>query len=306
MEVRGALALVAACLLAAAPVRADDKDSAKVAASRAAALFEEGRALGKAGQWAEACDRFADSFELVPAVGTQLNFADCLEREGKLRRAWQLFDEAAAESERSGPELRSKFARDRADALQQQLGLVVVKLAEPDAAGLQVAIDGRKIKPAARIRELVEPGAVTVVVKAPDRTTFQRTVRVKRGDKTTVEVPLLAGGTGRERRRGWVYTAGVFALAGTGLLGYGVVASVESIGHYNSVSRTCASITSCPEYNEAGEASGRAALAGLSGLSLVVVGAVIYAVAPKHPASRVTVSPTASARGAGIGVFGRF
>ena len=97
MEVRGALALVAAGAIAvAAPrARADEPDHARAAASHAAALFEEGRALGKAGQWAEACDRFAESLELVPAVGTQLNLADCLEREGKLRRAWQLFDGAA-------------------------------------------------------------------------------------------------------------------------------------------------------------------------------------------------------------------
>ena len=183
-----------------------------------------------------------------------------------------------------------------------------MKLADPDAAGLQVAIGGRRIEPARRIREMVEPGAVDVIVKAPDRTAFQRTVRAKRGEKTTVEVPPLAGGSGggRERRRGWVYTAGGLAIAGVGLLGYGAYTSAAALEQINFVSNNCIMVAACPEYNQAGEAVARAARVGVTGLSLVAIGAVIYAVAPKRPASRVTVSPTASARGAGIGISGRF
>lgn len=307
MPARRPVAVAIACSIAAAAprARADEQDHAKTAVSRAAALFEEGRALGKAGQWGEACRRFAESFELVPAVGTQLNLADCLEREGKLRRAWQLFDEAAAESERAGPEVRTKFARERADALEQRLGLVVVKLADPDAAGLAVVVDGRGVKPAARIREMVEPGAVDVVVSATDRAPFRRTVRAKRGEKTTVEVPPLAAAAGgRERSRGWVYTAGTFALVGLGVLTYGVYEASASVDLHEAQLESCTFVIDCPEYFDAGNAAGRSALAGVVGLSLVATGIVIYAVAPRR--SRVTVAPTASARGAGIGVAGRF
>jgi hypothetical protein len=308
MPARRPLAVAIACSIAAAApgARADEPDHARAAASRAAALFEEGRALGKAGQWGEACQRFAESHELVPAVGTQLNLADCLEREGKLRRAWQLFDEAAAESERAGPELRTKFARERADALEQRLGLVVVKLAAPDTAGLTVAVDGRTVKPAARIREMVEPGAVDVVVSAPERAPFRRTVRAKRGEKATVAVPPLAaaGAGGRERRRGWVYTAGTFALAGVGLFTYGVLETGYALDAYNATSPSCTRQQCFDDFDVAGQRMSRAVGAGLVGLSLVATGIVIYAVAPRR--SRVTVAPAASAGGAGIGVAGRF
>jgi hypothetical protein len=312
---RGVLAWLVACSIAVAAVAAPriaaaDSEAAKTAATRAAALFEEGRVLGKAERWAEACTKFAESLELVAAVGTQLNLADCLEREGKLRRAWQLFAEAAEETERTGPELRAKFARERADALEGQLAIVVVKLADPDAAGLEVAIDGRRVRPAARIRELVEPGAVDIAVRSTDRAAFRRTVRAKRGEKTTVEVPALAaaggGAAGRERSRGWVYTASVFALTGIVLLGYGALEETRSLRSFNAASEDCITIQGCPPYIEAGHAAERATTAGFYGFTFVVLGAAIYAVAPKRTVRRVTVAPAASARGAGIGISGTF
>lgn len=318
---RGALPWLVACSVAvaaaavAAPrVAAAQSEAAKTAAARAAALFEEGRVLGKAERWAEACTKFAESLELVSAVGTQLNLADCLEREGKLRRAWQLFSEAAEETERTGPELRAKFARERAESLEGRLAIVVVKLADPDAAGLEVAIDGHRVKPAAKIRELVEPGAVDIVVRATDRAAFRRTVRAKRGEKTTVAVPALAGegaaaaggGAVRERSRGWVYAAGAFALTGITLLGYATLEETRSLRSYNAASDDCVMIQACPQYIEAGHAAGRATAAGFYGLTFVVLGVAIYAVAPKRAVRRVTVAPVASARGAGIGISGTF
>ena len=64
----------------------------------AARIFQRGRELAKLGQLTEACALFARSYELDPALGTAVNLADCLERQGQLCRAWVLFDVVARNS----------------------------------------------------------------------------------------------------------------------------------------------------------------------------------------------------------------
>src|SRR5450432_4672872 len=72
-------------------------------------LFDEGRDLAKAGNYAEACAKFEQSYALDNGVGTELNLADCKERLGHYYFAWTLFDEAARRS--SDNPARAKFAR---------------------------------------------------------------------------------------------------------------------------------------------------------------------------------------------------
>ena len=60
-------------------------------AGNASQLFDEAQSLKKAGKIDEACSRFASSWEQEKAIGTQLNLADCKEREGRLLEAWQMF-----------------------------------------------------------------------------------------------------------------------------------------------------------------------------------------------------------------------
>ena len=67
-------------------------------------LFEEGRALAKAGNFTEACAKFETSLSLDPAVGTKLNFADCHEHLGHFALA--LEDVAEALGIQHGGELR--------------------------------------------------------------------------------------------------------------------------------------------------------------------------------------------------------
>src|SRR5664279_1330441 len=61
-------------------------DSAKDRSARAAKLFEEGRDLARVANYQDACDHFAQSYELDPAAGTAVNFADCQEHLGHLAR----------------------------------------------------------------------------------------------------------------------------------------------------------------------------------------------------------------------------
>ena len=85
---------------------------------RAARLFEEARALVKQGQYDAACPVFDSSYQLDPAIGTELNLGDCYEHLNKLEFARKLYDAAAREHP---TDKRAKFARERADAIARQI-----------------------------------------------------------------------------------------------------------------------------------------------------------------------------------------
>jgi len=79
-------------LAIATPARADDEgDEAK-------ALFAKGRELAKAGNSADACPLFEQSFKLEAALGTKLNLAICWAATGKLVAAQHLFEQLLLET----------------------------------------------------------------------------------------------------------------------------------------------------------------------------------------------------------------
>ena len=153
-------------------------------------LFDEGRVLAAKGKHLEACVLFEKSYELEPAVGTQLNLADCAERDGKPRKAWLLWTAAAEEFERSS-DTRAKFARGRADALAGKLATIVVRLEKPRRKGLAVTIAGRTVTPAREIVERVEAGSIEVSAAAPCCKEFRSTVTAEVGRETVVEIGKL-------------------------------------------------------------------------------------------------------------------
>lgn len=178
------LGVVVAALAAPAPAFADDNPAV------ARRLFSEGRVLYDQGKFIEACVLFEKSYQLDPAVGTKLNLAECAERDHKPRAAWLLWISAAEEFERDSDK-RSKFARARADALAPKLATVVVKLAKPNQQGLTIQIAGRDIAPAKEIVDRLDPGAISIVVRAPGREPYETTISVALGGTITVEVPAL-------------------------------------------------------------------------------------------------------------------
>src|SRR5882672_5439773 len=110
-------------------------------------LFDEGRELAKQGKYAEACDKFTQSYALDPAVGTELNLADCHEHLGHVAKAWHMFDDAAIQSEKTTNAARAKFARERADALIGKLATIVIPLGAGNVAGATVTINKQTVKP---------------------------------------------------------------------------------------------------------------------------------------------------------------
>ncbi len=173
-----------ACTLCGAAVASADPEAKR--------MFEEGRRLLDRGRVAEACRRFADSLARERAAGTMLNLGECAERDGRLARAWSLYDEAAREYDRTSKPAAMKFARDRAAALEPRLAAVIVRVAEPGTRGLVVRVGGEDVPPAAEISRFQDPGRLTISARAPGRAPFEVAVDGIAGAKVAVDVPALA------------------------------------------------------------------------------------------------------------------
>ena len=288
--------------------------------SEATRLFEEGRALAAEGNFAPACERFAKSLQLDRATGTEVNLANCQEMLGHKAEAWRLFTDAADQSDREHNDVRAKFARERATALESKLATIVVKIADPGTAELQVTIAGRVVAPATEIHERVDPGPVEIVVTAPGRPKFQRTQQVAVGATAIVDTASPAAqveqhvtspnidntpeGGGRSRSR--VHLAmGLGVGAGAALvasIGLGLVARSSYHSTRDDRSLCDANFVCTPDGQSkiasaqhlADVGTGFALVAGV----LAVAGGIVYLTAPHE----VMIAPT----GTGVAVAGRF
>ncbi|MGC4092791.1 MAG: hypothetical protein QM756_33890 [Polyangiaceae bacterium] len=160
-------ALSLAVLSAAAPVRAQ----APEAKSAAEALFDEGRRLMNAGQYAEACVKFADSNNLDPGLGTLLNLGQCYKSLGRTASAWSTYREAAALARSSGQADREDLARKEAAALEGALArLVVLVPSEVAALHPQLTRDGVAMPPSMwGLSTPIDPGKHVVEATAPGK-----------------------------------------------------------------------------------------------------------------------------------------
>src|SRR5579872_6900411 len=130
--VRGACAVsLAGATLAASPAaraQAPAGMSDKVAAE---ALFEDGRRMVAAGNFADACPKFADSQRLDPSAGTLLNLASCYEKLGRTATAWATYREAASAANATGRTEYVQTAQRHAEALATNLARLTISVAAP-------------------------------------------------------------------------------------------------------------------------------------------------------------------------------
>lgn len=284
-------------------------------------LFEEGRTLAKDGKYEEACAKFEKSLALDRAPGTLLNYGDCHEHLGHLALAWRLYDEAARASDKENNADRAKYARERAQALVPKTSTVVVRIAPQDVATVSVTINGEAAQPTAEVREVIDPGDVTVEVNAPGFAGYKKTERGEAGLKLVFEVPPLAatgggGGGGAptettERRHSRVVAAYTLGGVGAASLVAGIVIGVTARSRYNAEfdNGNCDK-GSPPQCNGDGVTNQNDAIAlanigtafGIGGLALIAGGAVVFLTAPRD----VVVIPTATAQAGGLAVVGRF
>jgi hypothetical protein len=90
-------------------------------ALRAAELFDRGIERRKSGDLEGACAAFVESQALAPALGTQLNVAMCLERDGKIEEARAMLQRTIEEAKASGDAARAQRASEDLAALEQRV-----------------------------------------------------------------------------------------------------------------------------------------------------------------------------------------
>jgi hypothetical protein len=183
--------LLAAMLFATRPSLAQ-APNAQVAES----LFQEGVALIEAGKTKEACEKFSASYRLDPANGTLQNVASCHEKEGKTATAWAEWLELAGKAGRAGQKDRERLARTRATDLSKDLARLELKL-PANANVAEIVIDTQAILRDAWTTSLpLDPGAHTVIFKAPGKRTATANIVMTPAKTFPLEVPLLADDAG--------------------------------------------------------------------------------------------------------------
>lgn len=189
----------AACLLCVPSVghaQQDEPQDETVASDsdRAAAqvLFDEGRSLMKADDYAGACAKFSESMRLDRAIGTQLNLANCYEQLGKLASAWINFEEARSRSLSNGQQKRVELASARAEALAGRLSKLKIIITTPEE-GLEVTHDGETVGDAQWGTQVpVDGGRHVIEATAPGKKPWRTAVRIDaEGDSAEVVVPTL-------------------------------------------------------------------------------------------------------------------
>ena len=161
-------------LAAAAPLATSSVAHAQPTAAIAEQLFRDGRTLMAQGKTDEACEKFASSQRLAPAIGTLLNLAVCRDKQGRNATAWSLFADAEAEAQRAGDAVRAKLAHEKLAAIAPQLKKVVIEVPAPPA-GTVVKLDGVPLPTGALGTEIpLDPGDHDLEVTAPGKKTWSQ------------------------------------------------------------------------------------------------------------------------------------
>lgn len=158
----------------------------------ARALFDEGRKLMKANQFAAACPKLEAAHKLYGSAGILLNLADCYEKTGRTASAWSEFGEAASVAARSNRPDDADEARRRQAALEPSLDRLSIRVAHA-APGMVVKRDGVPLSSAAWGTMLpVDPGAHEITAEAAGYEAWSSSINLaKPGQTATVDVPEL-------------------------------------------------------------------------------------------------------------------
>lgn len=161
-------------------------------AREADVLFEEARQLKESGRCDAAIDKFIASHNIEPAVGTQLNIADCYAALGRTASAWTYFVAASNAAKRTGDRLRADFARQRANAIAPRLTRMIVSVTAPKSGQVVQRDDFTLTPPLWGTAVPVDPGVYRISAAAPDHEPWSVEVEARgAGATTTVTIPEL-------------------------------------------------------------------------------------------------------------------
>ncbi|HEX3474921.1 MAG TPA: PEGA domain-containing protein [Kofleriaceae bacterium] len=303
-------------------------------------LFNQGRDLVKANQWAEACPKFEASLRYDPVLGTRLNLATCYEHIGKLASAWGLYRESGELAKKVGDTKRADYAQKQAAALEPRLPKLAISAPANPPAGFVVKRDETTVDAGALgVALYVDPGTHQITASAPGFETFSVTVTVTEGKTETLAVPNLAArpaaavAPGAEKPpvqpaepepapRGSIARSRKllgFGIGGAGVVAVGVslVFGSQASSKKSDAEKLCGSDLACTDmaaFNQAkqdvSDAKSKATVSTVLfgvGLAAIAGGVVVLITAPREP-ERATAHlvPVVHDGGAGLALTGVF
>jgi hypothetical protein len=159
----------------------------------AAKLFDEARVLMADGQYAEACAKLEASEAQDPGIGTEFNLARCYELVGRFASARGMYRRVVEETHAAGQTEREVVAHDLNVKLQGRVAHLVLQVASPPQAALEIRVDGALLPSSewGQPRE-VDPGPHEVEASAAGLLPWKTTARVAgEGTTVTLDVPPL-------------------------------------------------------------------------------------------------------------------
>ncbi|MET0794940.1 MAG: hypothetical protein ABW061_25700 [Polyangiaceae bacterium] len=286
---------------------------ARAQQAAADALFDSARAAMAKGDFATACDQFRASDKLDPAVGTELNLADCEEQRGHLASAWELY--RTVEERLGGTDERLSLAHARALSLVARVPKLTLQLAAGAPKDSTVR-DGQVDLGSAvfGIALPLEPGVHEIVVSAPgfEARSFQvhlsegqaQTLSVSPGNPLPATAPVAPALPEKKQKSGSNTRTLGFALGGVGVasLSVAAVAGVLVLGKQHTVEAECRPDKSCTSAGVAAANSGHT-LQVVSNVGWVVgalaLGAGSYFVLTSGPSTQPSTRLSLSSNVAG-------
>ncbi|MBI3204203.1 MAG: hypothetical protein HYZ29_21885 [Myxococcales bacterium] len=156
---------------------------------KADALFKEGRALMKKGDYRAACPLLAESQRLDPAAGTLINLGDCSDQLGRVADALDAYRNAvellSADDPRRGP------VAEQIRALERRVPTLRLRFLRPAPPGLRVTLNGIVLDPKAwGTARPSNAGTHQLVFTVPGREPKQRRVVLAEAERRELVVEL--------------------------------------------------------------------------------------------------------------------
>lgn len=302
---------------------------------RADALFRQGRALMKAGDFRAACPKLEESYRLDPAAGTAVNVGDCLDKIGKVGGALLAYQ--AAQKLLAPGDPRITPVTLQIATLEKRVPRLTITLAVDAPEGTTATRDGKPVdfldlgKPIG-----VNPGELVIVVTAPGHESVTSNLTLAEGEARhfvaevgepvrggpVKEPPLLPEQSSVEARDAppddgsTMRTSGyVLGAAGVISTAFGVVSYADFLAKRSQADEVCPGENCADEKTKAEydrlkldvNAAGTRAAWGLGlGLTAIAGGVALIVLAPDGaaPKDAVRATPTVSAHGYGFQMGG--
>jgi hypothetical protein len=290
--------------------------------AQAQVLFDEGKKLMDAENYAGACPKLAESQRLDPGNGTLARLATCHEKQGRTATAWSEFTELVTSAQRAGQADRERFARQRIAALEPHLSrlTIIVPADVATTSGLVVQRDAIAVGAAAwGIGVPVDPGDHLIEASAPGKQGWSTHVTIgAMADTKQVSVQPLAtlevapapavaeapaqatppeadatpASGSRSSQKTWGLVVGAVGVVGVGV---GTYFGVQALSDSSHAKQQCPS-AACPapaavQQNDDAKTAAHIADVGIGvGIAGLAVGSLLYFLAPSNQSVRVAPS----------------